>query len=116
MTKIKYPMGTADVITVDAPTAGGHELTIDNNLEIIKLTGLTAATTINFAFANLLEAGARVVLDVVQGATGRNVTLGTGAKAPVLTGVASDRDSIELIYDGTELIATGPWVKTVDAA
>lgn len=109
-------MGEASVRIIDAPTAAGQTVTIDNNLDVIKLTGLTANTTINFAVADNLEAGARVILDVVQGATGRNVTLGTLAKAPVLTGVNLDRDVIELVYDGAEFIAVAAWVKIVDAA
>lgn len=36
--------------------------------------------------------------------------------APALTGVANDRDIIELVWNGTDWIAIGAWYKVVDAA
>ena len=110
------PTGDVSVRTINAPTAAGQTITVSNQLDVIKLTGLTANTTLNFVAGSLLENGAKVVLDVVQGATGRNIIFGTGAKGPTLTGVNLDRDTIELVYDGTEFIATSNWTKIVDAA
>lgn len=110
------PTGDVSVRTINAPTAAGQTITVSNQLDIIKLTGLTGATTLNFVAGSLLENGAKVVLDVVQGATGRDVILGTGVVGPTLTGVADDRDTIELVYNGTEFIAINAWVKIVDAA
>jgi len=115
-TNLKAPFAAPDFRTIDAPTAAGQEIEINSNNSYIKLTGLTGATTLNLSVGDELEAGARLVLEVVQGGTGRNVTLGDNMEAPNLTGVASDVDNIELIYDGSDFRALSGWYKIVDAA
>lgn len=115
--KILWPDGKADALTIDAPEAAGHEVSIENTMNFITVTGLTAATTLNFVVAPEINAGAIVKLKVVQGGTGRNVTMGTGVKSPNLTGVANDVDQILMIYDGVELVAMGDaWYKSTNAA
>jgi hypothetical protein len=81
----------------------------------LKLTGLSAATIVNLIPASDLEPGTEVHIDVVQGGTGRNVSLEDNIVAPDLTGVANDRDTITLKWNGTEFIG-GAWAKVVDAA
>lgn len=108
---VRYPMGPATKL---APAhAAVHNITIDNTT-FLKLTGLAAAITINLAADAGLEPGTEVHIDVVQGATGRNVTPGTGMVAMPLTGVANDRDTLLLKWNGTEFIG-GAWAKVVDA-
>ncbi len=109
-------MNTGDVSTINAPTAAGQTITHSDNNQYVKLTGLTAATTINMAAGSELAIGAEITIDVVQGGTGRNVVLGTGIVGDDLTGVANDRDVLILKY-----VATDTWVcvsnyKTVNAA
>lgn len=116
MATIKAPFGKPDYRTVDAPTAAGQDLAINSNDTVIKLTGMTGATTINAVADDQLEAGARLVVHAVQGGTGRNVTLGTGFTGPNLTGVANDEDLVEFVYDGTNFVALSAWYKVVDAA
>lgn len=113
MQKVKYPFGDATRLT--PAHAATHNITIENQLTFIKLTGMTGAPTINLTPGADLEPGAQVVIDVVQGATERNVTLGTNIVALDLTGVANDRDRITLTWDGAEFIG-GAWQKIVDAA
>lgn len=109
---VRYPMGP---VTKLAPAhAVTHDITIENTT-FLKLTGLAAAITVNLAAADGLEPGTEVHIDVVQGGTGRNVTLGTNIVAMDLTGVANDRDTILLKWNGTEFIG-GAWAKVVDAA
>lgn len=113
---IKAPFGNPDFQSIDAPTAAGQAIAINSNDTYIKVTGLTGATTLTLTINPDLKPGARLVLDVIQGSTGRNVTLSTGMTAPALTGVASDNDIIEMIYDGTTFRALSAWYKVVDAA
>lgn len=111
MGTVKFPFGPAESLA-PAHTAT-HNITIENMRTHIKLSP-TAAITINLSAGANLEVGAEVLIDVVQDGTGRNVTLGTGIVAPDLTGVANDRDTIRLEWNGTEFIG-GAWAKVVDA-
>ena len=66
-----------------------------------------------------LQVGAKVVFDLLQGATGRSVSFGSAGDtitSPDLTGVNLDRDVLELIWNGTDWVATNAWFKVVDAA
>ncbi len=110
---VKFPFGEA---SSSAPAhAATHNIDITNQLTVLKFTSLAAAITINLLPSSELEVGAEVLIDVVQGGTGRNVTLGDNVVAPDLTGVANDRDTIRLMWNGTEFIG-GAWDKVVDAA
>lgn len=110
---VKFPFGK---ITKLAPAyAANQAITIENMLTYIKLTALTGATDVDLIAAEGLEEGAEVIIDVIQGATGRNVTTTTGIISPDLTGVANDRDRIKLTYIGGEFIG-GAWEKYYDAA
>lgn len=109
---VKHPFGP---VTSLAPAhAATHNITIENQRTHIKLSP-TAAITINLAVTPDVEVGAEVLIDVVQDATGRNATMGTLIKALGLTGVANDRDTLRLEWNGTEFIG-GAWSKIVDAA
>ena len=114
---IRYPFGAADVQTVNAAT-GTLTPAIANSKTLLVYTAPAGALTLNLALNENLQAGDELVIDVTQTATGRNVTLGTGfdAAAPDLTGVASDRDVITCVFDGTAFRARGNWEKIVDAA
>jgi len=113
---VKYPFGPADVQALTG--TGAKAVTVYDLLTIINLSSMTGNVTINLTFGDALPIGARMVIKAVQGATGRNVVLGTGfgASAADLTGVANDEDIIELYYDGTSMINLAGWQKIVDAA
>ena len=111
---VKFPFGKADVQT-PSPVSP-ISVKVMNTKTIVKLAGLTEATTVNIDLAgSILEVGSELHFDVVQGATGRNVTWGTGMVDQVLTGVASDRDVVSFIWDGTAFIGVSA-KKIVDAA
>jgi hypothetical protein len=99
---VKFPFGKADLIAPAA--AAAISVKIKNTKTIVKLTGLTEATTLNIAADSILEVGAELHVDVVQGATGRNVTFGTRLLATTLTGVNNNRDVVSFVYDGTTFI------------
>lgn len=113
MDKPIFPFGQADVLT--PAYAATIALTINNNMTIVKLSGLNGAVALNLAADAELREGAIVVVEATQGATGRNVTFGGSAKAAGITGVANDRDTVTLVFDGSEFIGIGAQ-KIVDAA
>jgi len=112
----KFPFGPADVQALTG--TGAKAVTVYDHLTIIDVSTMTGAVTINLTFGDTYQAGARMIIKVVQDTTGRNVVLGTGfgASAADLTGVASDEDIIELYYNGTSMINVSGWEKIVDAA
>jgi hypothetical protein len=116
--KIKYPWGNADKQTlVDAATMTQQ---ITNTLTILqRLTGFGQAVTgLSLQAAPDLPIGSQVKVDILQGATGRNVTFGSAGStivAPALTGDANDRDEIILTWDGSSFVADGPWAKILAA-
>lgn len=113
MGSVKYPFGKATKL---APAyAAVQAITIDNQLTFLTLAALTGACELDLTAGDDLEAGAEVVIDVIQGATGRNVTLDANIVAPDLVGVANDRDTITLKWDGTAFVG-GAWAKVIDAA
>lgn len=110
---VKYPFGPATKL---APAhVAVHSITIENQLTFITLAGMSAATEVDLTPAADLEPGAEVIIDVVQGATGRNVTLDANIVALDLVGVANDRDTITLTWNGTAFVG-GAWEKVIDAA
>ena len=121
MSTIKYPFGPASLVELgDAAT---HNVTIENTLTVVKRTGGfgQAVTGLSLTASKDLLDGSEVIVDISQGGTGRNVTFGSVGNAivaPVLTGVASDRDQITLRYDKAEnkFIAKTVWQKIFDFA
>lgn len=118
MTKVRYPFGPADVITVPDGDLSG--VAIQSNRTILEISGLTGAATLNLGdLDEEIIAGSELTIMVSQDGTGRNVALGTGfhAGAPDLTGVANDVDVLELFFNGTSFVPkTAAWNKIVDAA
>lgn len=116
--QINFPIGAAHVPTQPG-TTGDLAYTIGNALTIIILTGLTGAISgVDLTLNSELPIGARLILKVVQGATGRNVVLGTGFETSdndTLTGEANDTDILEFIFDGTAFVPIGLWEKIVNA-
>lgn len=118
MDGINFPFGKATLETLgDAAT---YSVDINNTLTVLKRTGGLgqAVTSLQLVANKDLPDGAMVIIDIAQGATGRNVTLGSNCTAPALTGVASDRDVITLTYDAAaaKFVARTVWQKIVDAA
>src|SRR5688500_370010 len=121
MDGIAYPFGKATVETLgDAAT---YNVAIADRLTRLKRTGGLgqAVSGLSLTASKDLPDGAEVIVDIAQGATGRNVTFGSAGTtivAPVLTGVASDRDEITLVYDkaANTFTAKTVWQKIVDAA
>ena len=74
-------------------------LAVYDNLTIVEMPGLTANTTINLTIDPEIRPGARLLINVDQDATGRNVAFGTGLIGDGLTGVANDKDTIEAVYN-----------------
>ena len=84
--------------------------------EVLRLSGLTAATTINLTAGDDLQFGSELVIEVTQGGTGYNFVFGTGVTADTLAGVASDVDVVILKYVGVDTWILISNVKSVDAA
>lgn len=118
MDGINFPFGKADV--VDLGDAATYSVDINNTLTIVKRTGGLgqAVTSLQLVANKDLMDGSTVIIDIAQGGTGRNVTLGTNCTGPALTGVANDRDVITLTYDAAaaKFVARSVWQKIVDAA
>lgn len=121
MDGIAYPFGKATVETLgDSAT---YNVTIADRLTKLKRVGglSQAVTGLSLTASKDLPDGAEVIVDITQGATGRNVTFGSAGNtivAPVLTGVANDSDKITLRFDkaaGTFRAQT-VWQKIYDAA
>jgi hypothetical protein len=119
MSEIKFPFGPAQVIAI--PDAAASTIDIVNTKTILKATaGFAQAVTLQLRASDDLMIGSEVIIDVKQNATGRNVTLSDSSstiEGPNLTGVASDRDVLCLVWDGTSFVAqTASWNKIFDAA
>lgn len=114
---IQWPYAAADYQLANAST-GTLTPVISSSKTILKYTAPAGALTLNLDIDDNVKAGDELTIYVDQGATGRNVTLGTGfdSEAPDLTGVANDSDVINLVFDGTAFLAKSTWLKVVDAA
>lgn len=112
---IKFPFGDADV---QSPVfAATLNQSVADTLTIIKVTVTAAITDFSINVGSGYTTGSQVKLDIIQDATGRNVTFGATGNtitAPALVGVANDRDTILLTWDGTAFVG-GVWEKVVDA-
>lgn len=119
MTKVRFPFGNIDVLTMDDSATPTVTIT-DPFTRVINPTLGQAVTGLILDADEELPDGARVLIDITQGGTGRSVTLNaTYAVAPALTGVANDRDVLELEYNsttGTFTALAAAWSKIVDAA
>lgn len=119
MSNVKFPFGDAKTVTItDAATS---TITIEDAYTIVSAGTISQAiTALSLTAGDDLNVGSRVTFDVLQGATGRNITFGSAGDtivAPVLTGVANDRDTIDLVWNGSEFVANAAaWAKIVDAA
>ena len=102
-------------VTVDAP-ATTYAYTHNDQDQYLKLTGLTAATTINLTAGTEISIGATLTIDIVQGGTGYNLVLGTGIVGDDLVGVANDRDVVVLKYTAVDTWVVVSNTKIVDAA
>lgn len=115
--RIKYPFGEATVINDLQDLDTLAPAAIWNNLTIIKVPALGQNATLNLTLDSELEDGALLKIDMNQGATGRNLTLGTGFVGSGITGVANDKDTIEAVYDSVEAaFRVSSNFKSVDAA
>jgi hypothetical protein len=117
---IRFPFGAAEEQSIQ-DAAVPTTLVISNTLTIVKKTGgfTQAVTALSLLAAADLLIGSEVIIRIEQGATGRNVTFGAAGSpivAPALVGVASDKDTISLIWDGTSFIARNVWQKILDFA
>lgn len=115
----RFPFGAADVQALVGADLAADVAVTNGGLTILNIGTLSAAVTLNLDLLDDIPVGASLIVEVSQGATGRNVTLGTGfdGDAPVLTGVASDVDAMEFYFDGTAFVnKTALWQKRVDAA
>lgn len=114
---VKFPFGDADVQSPSFSATPTYDIV--STMTIIKLSPTAAITALSLQASKDLMPGSKVKIDVSQDATGRNVTFGSAGSsivAPALTGVANDRDVIELTYDGSAFVADSAWQKIVDAA
>jgi hypothetical protein len=116
----RFPWGPAEQISIN-DAAVPDLITIRNTFTIVKKTGgfSQAVTALSLQADPELLIGSKVKVQIEQGATGRNVTFGAAGStivAPVLTGVASDKDCIELTWDGTAFVADYVWSKILDFA
>ncbi len=106
MSAVKWPFGPADTLQALSAT-GAQAITIANDLTIIDgvTTIATGNRTINLTIPADLTPGARLI--VKSKTTGTETTIfGTGCIAPTITGVAGKTKVQELVYDGTNFVAT----------
>lgn len=120
MANIRFPFSNIQVLTMEDSATPTVTIT-DPFTRIINPTlGQAVTGLILDADTDQIPDGARVFIDITQSATGRDVTLNaTYATAPVLTGVASDRDVLELEWNATTgkfTALAAAWSKIVDAA
>jgi hypothetical protein len=101
---------------VSAVPATTYAYTHEDQDEVLLLSGLTGATTINLTAGSDLQVGASLTIEVTQGGTGRNLVFGTGITADALTGVANDVDVVILKYTAVDTWKLISNVKSVNAA
>lgn len=80
------------------------ELDVEDTVNVVKVA-LTGAATLSMSANSKAVVGNKIALVVSSDATGRDLTFGTGIKAPVLAGVANKTKVQELIYDGGQWVA-----------
>ncbi len=110
MAKVSWPFGEATTTALSA--TGAQAISVDNDMTI--LDGVTVVATgnrtINLTIPTDIKAGARILVKAKT--TGTETTIfGTGCLAPTVTGVAGKTKTVELVYDGTNFVATGTAVQ-----
>lgn len=105
MANVKWPFGLADLFALSA--TGAQAISIANDLTIVDgvSTIATGNRTLNLTIPADITPGARMI--VKSKTTGTETTVfGTGFIAPTITGAAGKTKTQELVYDGTNFIAT----------
>ena len=116
---VRFPFGDAPII--DLAAAGTQDLIISNIKTIVQNgTPIAAAiTALDIIGSPDLPVGAEIFFDILQGATGYDITFASNEDtviAPVLTGVANDRDVLKLVWNGSAWVAeAAAWAKIKDA-
>lgn len=105
---IKFPMGDADVQTLEDAATIALEV---NNTKTIASVSLSQASTINVTPNAELPAGSELHLKVTSDATGRDVTLGNNITGPTLSGTASKTKVASFIYDGSAFLQSGALIQ-----
>jgi hypothetical protein len=104
---VKHPFGAATVAALSA--TGAQAITISDNVTYIDgvTTQATGNRTINLTIptTNAIATGARIFLASKTAATETTIA-GTGITMPTITGVAGKTKVTELVYNGTNFIAT----------
>jgi hypothetical protein len=125
MGQTKFPIGGQERITIE--NAATSTITIANTKTYVEAGTISQAITgLSLTADEELIDGAEVIIDIQQGATGRNVSFGSAGNtivAPNLTGVADDRDILTLTYvkgstpgSGEFVAKLAAWEKIVNAA
>lgn len=110
--KILWPFGAADVL--NPADAANIEVSVSNNLTIINIPAMGGNRTLDIDADPELRPGALLMVNVDQGATARNLALGTGLLGQELTGVINDKDTLTFVWDGA-VFRQVALVKNVDA-
>jgi hypothetical protein len=84
--------------------ASAISLTVSESRTIVTLA-LTGAATLNLHADSKPQIGDEIIIKASSDGTARDLTFGTGFKAPVLAGVISKTKTQTLVYDGTSFIA-----------
>lgn len=103
---VKYPFGSADVMTVT--TATTITVPVVNQVTYIKLSAnLTAATAINITPSNVQD-GAMLFIEIPCGGTAYDVTMGsTSVISAVLTGTINKTKVASFVYVSGKFVSTG---------
>jgi hypothetical protein len=111
MTQVRWPFGLADVSNALSAT-GAQAISIENDMTILDgvTTQATGNRTINLTIGADIKAGARILVKSKTNGTETTI-FGTGCLAPTITGVAGKTKTCELVYDGTNFLATGTAVQ-----
>lgn len=104
MSKVKFPFGPADVITMTDAATIALEIT---NTKTIASVSLSQAATINVTPEDDLPIGSELHLKVTSDGTARDVTLGTNITGPTLAGTISKTKVQTFVYDGSAFLAAG---------
>jgi hypothetical protein len=100
-----YPFGASETIALSA--TGAQAITVINLLTIIDgvTTQATGNRTLNLTIDTELKAGARIIVKSKTAGTETTIA-GTSMTAPTVTGSAGKTKCWELVYDGTNFVAT----------
>lgn len=105
-----YPFGASETIALSA--TGAQAITVINLLTIIDgvTTQATGNRTLNLTIDTELKAGARIIVKSKTAGTETTIA-GTSMVAPTVTGAAGKTKCWELVYDGTNFVATSTAVQ-----